>query len=117
MPPSCAETAELLDADFFTVKSIHELSIDHCDLDFLLTVCDITRWPYRGREAPSEDTMLKRGGGVCGSICPWCGGGGWSQLLRQVEEGGPGPCVVNQGARAVKVAWLIEMGAHSKLPG
>jgi hypothetical protein len=25
MPPSCAETAELLDADFFTVKSIPEL--------------------------------------------------------------------------------------------
>jgi hypothetical protein len=25
MPPSCAETAELLDADSFTVKSIHEL--------------------------------------------------------------------------------------------
>ena len=42
------------------------LSIDHCDLDFLLTVCDITRWPYRGHEAASEDTMLKRGGGVCG---------------------------------------------------
>ncbi len=55
--------------------------------------------------------MLKRGGGVCGFICPWCGGGGWSQLLRQVEEGGPRPCVVNQGARALKIAWLIEEGA------
>ena len=67
---------------------------NHCDLGFSLTVCDITRWPYQGHEAASEDTMLKRGGGVCESICPWCGGGGWSQLLRQVEETGPRPCVV-----------------------
>jgi hypothetical protein len=65
-------------------------------------------------EAASEDNMLKRGGGVCGSICPWCGGGGWSQLLRQVEEGGPRPCVVNQGARTLKDAWLIEMGARAQ---
>ncbi len=58
--------------------------------------------------------MLKRGGGVCGSICPWYGGGGRSQLLMQVEEGGPRPCVVNQGARALKVARLIEMGARTQ---
>ncbi len=26
--------------------------------------------------------MLKRGGGVCGFLCPWCGGGGGlNQLL------------------------------------
>jgi hypothetical protein len=41
--------------------------------------------------------MLKRGGGVCGFLCPWCGGGGWNQLLRQVEEGGPRQCVVKCG--------------------
>jgi hypothetical protein len=39
---------------------------DHCDLDFGLTVCDVVRRPYRGHEAVSEDSMLKRGGGVCG---------------------------------------------------
>jgi hypothetical protein len=39
---------------------------DHCDLGFSLTVCDILGWPYRGHEAASEDSMLKRGGGVCG---------------------------------------------------
>ncbi len=89
-------------------------SIDHCDLDFLLTVCDITIWPYWGHEAASEDAMLKRGGGVCGSICPWCVGGGWSQLLMQVEEAGPRPCVVNHEARALKVAWLIEMGSRTQ---
>jgi hypothetical protein len=27
MPPSCAETAELLDADFSTAKSFHELKL------------------------------------------------------------------------------------------
>jgi hypothetical protein len=36
---------------------------DHCDLGFSLTVCDILGWPYRGHEAVSEDSMLKRGGG------------------------------------------------------
>ncbi len=45
-------------------------------------------------EAASEDTMLKRGGGVCGFLWPWCEGGGLNQLLGQVEEGGPRPCVV-----------------------
>jgi hypothetical protein len=65
-------------------------------------------------EAASEDTMLKRGGGVCGFICPWCGGGGWSQLLRQVEEGSPRPGVVSQEACALKVAWLIGMGARAQ---
>jgi hypothetical protein len=57
--------------------------------------------------------MLKRGGGVCGSICPWFGGGGWNQLLRQVGEGGPRPCVVRWGGGGLahKVAWLIEVGA------
>jgi hypothetical protein len=39
----------------------------HCDLGFSLTVCDVLRWPYRGHEAVSEDSMLIRGGGVC---CP-----------------------------------------------
>jgi hypothetical protein len=40
---------------------------DHRDLDFRLTLCDVVRRPYRGHEAASEDSMLKRGGGVCGS--------------------------------------------------
>jgi hypothetical protein len=40
---------------------------DHCDLDFRLTVCDVVRRSYQGHEAASEDSMLKRGGGVCGS--------------------------------------------------
>jgi hypothetical protein len=66
MPPSCAETAELLDVDSFTVKSFAELKYDHCDLDFGLTVCDVVRRLYRGHEAASEDSMLKWGGGVCG---------------------------------------------------
>ena len=97
MPPSCAEIAELLDGISSQLSRFMNSNNDHCDLDFFLTVCDITRWPYRGHEAASEDTMLKRGGGVCGFLCPWCGGGGWSQLLRQVEEGGPRPCVVKCG--------------------
>ncbi len=83
---------------------------------------------FWGHEAALEDAMLKKGGGVCGSICPWFGGGGWSQLLRQVEETGPRPCVVQcclvdwnglmspklpgwlKWADEPKVAWLIEMG-------
>ncbi len=88
-------------------------SNDHCDLDFSLTVYDILRWPYRGHEAASEDTMLKRGGGVCGSLCPWCGGGGWNQLVRQVEEGGPRPCVVKCGDGWILV-WLAERGARAQ---
>ncbi len=39
---------------------------DHCDLGFRLTICDVVRRPYRGHEAASEDSMLKRGEGVCG---------------------------------------------------
>ncbi len=85
MPPSCAETAEPLDANSFTVKSLPELkNNDHCDLDFRLTVCDVVRRPYRGHEAASEDSMLKRGGG------------GMNQLLGQVEEGSPRPCGVER---------------------
>ncbi len=104
-------------------------SIHHYDLDFILTVCDITGWPYRGHEAPSEDAMLKSGGGVCGCLWHWCGGGGWNQLLRQVEEGGPRPCVVKCGDGWILVL-LTERGpraqsclvdwkgrARSKLPG
>ncbi len=95
-------------------------SNDHCDLDLILTVCDITGWPYRGHEAALEDNMLKGGGGVYGFLWPWCGEGGWNQLLGQVEEGGPKPCVVRCGDGwilagwkgrakcALKVAWLIE---------
>ncbi len=97
MPPSCAEIAELLDGISSQLSRFMNSNNDHCDLDFFLTVCDITGWPYRGHEAASEDTMLKRGGGVCGFLCPWYGGGGGSQLLGQVEEGGPRPCVVNCG--------------------
>ncbi len=95
-------------------------------------ICDITRWPYWGHEAASEDAMLKRGGGVCWSICPWFGGGGCSQLLRQVEETDPRPCVVQcclvdwngltsskllgwlKWAHELKVAWLIEMGSRAQ---
>ncbi len=40
-------------------------SIDHYDLDFLLTFCDITRWPHRGHEAALDDAMLKGGGVSC----------------------------------------------------
>jgi hypothetical protein len=57
--------------------------------------------------------MLKRGGGVCGFLCPWCGGGGWSQLLRQVEEGGPRPCVVKCGDGLILVL-LAERGARAQ---
>jgi len=81
-------------------------SNDHCDLDFTLTVCDITGWPYRGHEAASEDTMLKRVGGVCGFLWPWCGGGGWNQLVRQVEEGGPRPCGVEGESLDEAWRWL-----------
>jgi hypothetical protein len=66
MPPSCAETAELLDADSSQLSRFLNSNNDHCDLDFRLTVCDVVRRPYRGYEAASEDSMLKRGGGVCG---------------------------------------------------
>ncbi len=109
-------------------------SNDHSGLDFILTVCDITGWPYRGHEAASEDTMLKRGGGVCGFPWPWCGGGGWNQLLGQVEEGHVvwrgkwlNSCLADwkgrarsklpgwlKGARVLKVAWLIESGARAQ---
>ena len=44
--------------------------------------------------------------GVEGYVGPFvlgCGGGGWSQLLRQVEKTSSRPCVV-------QFAWLIEMG-------
>jgi hypothetical protein len=39
---------------------------DHCDIGFRLTVCDVVRRPCLGLEAASDDSMLKRGGGVCG---------------------------------------------------
>jgi hypothetical protein len=41
---------------------------DLLDLDFSLTVCVVSKWPYRGHEAAPEGTMHKRGGGVCGSL-------------------------------------------------
>ena len=59
-------------------------SIDHCDLDFLLIACVITRWSYRGHEAVIEDAMLKGGGGVCGSICPWL----WRRRVESAVEAG-----------------------------
>ena len=63
---------------------------DHCDLDFRLTVCDVVRRPCRGHEAASEDSMLKRGGGVCGPPMALVWGGRMNQLLVQVEEEVPG---------------------------
>ncbi len=41
---------------------------DLLDLDFSLTACVVSKWPYKGHEAASEDTMHKRGGEVCGSL-------------------------------------------------
>ncbi len=91
-------------------------SIDHCDLDFLLIVCDTTRWPCRGHEAVLEDAMLKRGGGVCGSICPWL----WRRRVESAVEAGRRNkyqamcCPMLPGwlkwAGEPKVAWLIEVG-------
>jgi hypothetical protein len=31
-----------------------------------VTACDVVRRPYRGHEAAIEDSISKRGGGVCG---------------------------------------------------
>ncbi len=31
-----------------------------------MTACDVVRRPYRGHKAAMEDSMSKRGGGVCG---------------------------------------------------
>jgi hypothetical protein len=75
---------------------------DHCDLGFSLTVCDVVRRLYRGHEAVSEDTMLKRGGGVCGPPMALVWGGRMDQLLVQVEEGGLRPCRV-EGESSVEV--------------
>jgi hypothetical protein len=47
---------------------------DHCDLGFIVITCDVVRRPYRGHEAAIEDSMSKRGGGVCGP--PMLGMGG-----------------------------------------
>ena len=99
MPPSCAEIAELLDGISSQLSRFMNSNNDHCDLGFSLTVCDVLRWPYRGHEAVSEDSMLKRGGGVVvpyglgvrredesavgagrrrRSQAMWCGGGKFS---------------------------------------
>ncbi len=57
---------------------------DHCDLDFRLPVCDVVRRPYRGHSATSQDSMLKRGGGVCGPPMALVWGRRMNQLLVQV---------------------------------
>ena len=101
-------------------------SNDHHDPDISLTVCDISGWPYWGQEAISEDTMLKRGGGVCRSLWPWCEGGGWISCSYREEEGSPGyvrwrgkvqlKCgdgrtfVLLTDKGAPKVAWQIDLG-------
>jgi hypothetical protein len=41
---------------------------DLLDLDSSLTTCVVSKWPYRDHEAAPEDTIHKRGGGVCGSL-------------------------------------------------
>jgi hypothetical protein len=80
----------------FQMQIPHQLSCfmnwsnNHYDPDFSLTVCDISGWPYWGHEAASEDTMLKRGGGVCGFLWPWCEGGRWNSCWGRLEEGAPG---------------------------
>jgi hypothetical protein len=91
-PLPCAETVELLDAVFSTAGSFHELKYcnDMLDLDFRLTFWIISKWPYQGHEAASEDTMLKRGGGVCGSLWPWSEGEGRISCVDKEEEGAPG---------------------------
>ncbi len=50
--------------------------------------------------------MLKRGGGVCGLLWPWCEGGGLNQLLGQVEEGRPRPCGVEGESLDEVWRWL-----------
>ena len=41
---------------------------DLLDLDSSLTTCVVSKWPYRDHEVAPEDTIHKRGGGVCGSL-------------------------------------------------
>jgi hypothetical protein len=41
---------------------------DLLDLDFSLTACVVSKCPYQDHEAAPEDTMHKRGEGVCGSL-------------------------------------------------
>ncbi len=67
---------------------------DHCDLGFRVTACDVVRRPYRGHEAASEDSMLKRVGGVCGPPMALVWGERMDQLMVQVEGGGSRPCGV-----------------------
>jgi hypothetical protein len=78
---------------------------DHCDLDFGRTVCDVVRMPYRGHEAASENSMLKRGGGVCGPPMALVLGGRMNQLLVQVEEGVPRPCGVERESSVEVWRW------------
>ncbi len=107
-------------------------SNNHYDLDFGLTVCDITGWPYRGHEAASEYTMLKKGRRGVRVPLALVWGRRVHQLLGQVEEGGPRPCGVEEtfswsmemieflsywlkGARTLaQSAWLIERGTRAQ---
>ena len=67
MPPFSTATAELLDADLFTVKCFPNSNNDHCDLGFIVTACDVVRRPSRGHEAAMEDSMPE---GVEGYVVP-----------------------------------------------
>ncbi len=95
-------------------------SNDLLDLDFSLTFRIISKWPYRGHEAASEDTMLKRGGGVCGSLWPWYEGGGRISCEDKEGEGAPGhvrgrgEIQVKCGDGSLLTYWLIR--ARPKLP-
>ena len=66
MPPFSTATSELLDADFFTVKSFPNSNNDHCDLGFIVIAGDVVRRPSRGHEVSMEDLRSKGDGGVCG---------------------------------------------------
>ena len=51
----------------------------------------LVRRPYRGHEAATEDSMPKRGGGVCSPPMALVWGGRMDQLMVQVERGGSRP--------------------------
>ncbi len=114
MLPSCAETAELLDADFFTVKSIHELKY-----------LPLWSWLPSDRLWYHQMAISRPWGRIRGYHAQKGRRSVWVHLSlvwgRRVESAveavrrrrSQAMCC-EPGVRALKVAWLIEMVARAQ---